>query len=321
METDRNSTRASFRRPRGWRPSPAMAVALLALVIAMSGTAIATTQLSKNSVGSRNIKPGAVTHSDLRNGAVRGSKLGDSGITDDKLAKGAVTAQALGDGVVGRAKLAGGAVSSDKLALGAVLAGNLGKESVLSGKIGKGAVNGESVADGSLDTEDFSGAIPAVRVTATQNQDVSNGGPGVDLAFDSEIFDTRNMHTDSGPDNTKIFAPVDGVYVITGNVVWSSKGNAQGFLAINIDKNGDEEGAFSLAGDAGATDTYEANIEVPTQNVSTIAWLRAGDYVELRAIQTLTQFPAETHPTIRTEAIPAESVPELSMVWVAPGPS
>jgi len=321
MKTDRTSTRASFRRPGGWRPSPAMAVALLALVVAMSGTAIATTQLSKNSVGSRNIKPGAVTHSDIRNGAIRGSKLGKEGVTDDKLARGAVTARTLRDGIVNGAKLSEGAVSSGKLALGAVLAGNLGKESVLGDKIGKGAVDGESVADGSLGTEDFSGAIPAVRVTATQNQDVSNGGPGVDLAFDSEVFDTRNMHTNSGPDNTKIFAPVDGVYVITGNIAWSTKANAQGLLGINIDKNSDDAGTFSLAGDTQATDTYEANVEVLTQNVSTIAWLEAGDYVELRAIQTLTQFPAETHPTIHSEAVPAESVPELSMVWVAPGPS
>lgn len=301
MKIDRTSIRATVRRLVRRRPSPAMAVALLALVVAMSGTAIAATELGKNSVGSGNIKPGAVTYSDLRNGAIRDSKLGREGVTDDKLARGAVTGQALRDGVVGAAKL--------------------GRKSVLNDKIGKGAVDGESIADGSLGTSEFSSSIPAARVTATQSQDVPSGGPGVNLAFDSEQFDTRNMHTDSGPDNTKIFAPVDGVYLITGNVAWSTKANAQGYSSIHIQKNDSDENSIWLANNARAIDTYEANIEVPTQGVSTIALLKAGDYVKLRVNQGLTQFPAETHPTIRSEAIPAESVPELSMVWLAPGPS
>jgi hypothetical protein len=300
------------------RPSPAMGVALVALVIATSGTAIAASQLGKNSVGSGNIRPGAVAYSDLRNGAIRGSKLGKEGIGDDKLAQGAVTGRALGGGVVGEAKLGNEAVSSQKLALGAVLAAQLGQESVLNEKIAKGAVNGESIADGSLGTGDFSGAIPAVRVTATEDQDIADDGSGDDLIFDSEEFDTHNMHTNSGAENSRLVAPVNGVYMISGSIHWSGKGNAQGARGIKIIRN--DEGV-AVATDYRWTDTWEANIEVNSETVSTVVALEAGDYVELNAIQMTTQFPAETHPTIHSEANPAEGAPELSMVWIAPGPA
>jgi hypothetical protein len=305
MKIELTWIRAASDRLRNHRPSPAMAVALLALLVAMSGTAIATTQLSKNSVGSGNIKPGAVAYSDLRNGAIRDSKLGREG----------VTAEALRDGGVVGAKLGEEAVSSGKLALGAVLAGNLGKESVLNDKLADGAVDGNSVADGALGTEDFSSGIPAARVTATQDQDVLHE-QNVNLAFDSEMFDTANMHTNSGIDNTKLVAPVDGVYWVSGYVEWSGKSNAQGSRLIAISKND----SGPVVRDVRPNDTFEANVEVLDQSVSTVVVLKAGDYVKLRIYQDTTQYPAETNPTISSLAIPGNNSPELSMVWIAPGP-
>ena len=43
------------------RPSPALVIAMLALLIALSGTAYAATMLPKNSVGTAQLKKGAVT--------------------------------------------------------------------------------------------------------------------------------------------------------------------------------------------------------------------------------------------------------------------
>ena len=43
------------------RPSPALVVAMLALLVALSGTAYAAAMLPKNSVGTAQIKKGAVT--------------------------------------------------------------------------------------------------------------------------------------------------------------------------------------------------------------------------------------------------------------------
>jgi hypothetical protein len=306
------------------RPSPAMAVALLALVIAMSGTAIAATQLGKNSVGSRHIKPGAVTSSDLRNGGVRVAdigagavttpKLGEQAVTAGKLAEGSVDGQALRAGAVGTAKLGDGAVSSQKLGLGAVLGANLANGSVLNDKIAAGAVNGESIADGALGTEDFSSAIPAASATATGDQSIPNEG-NAKVILDSEHFDTRDMHSNTS-ENTKIVAPVDGVYMISGSVEWNSTSNAQGLRTLSIRKNDD----FRIALDARAMDTHEANVDVWSQTVSTAAVLEAGDYIEMRVFHNTIKFPAETQPAV-TLVNDVESTPELTMVWLAPGPA
>ena len=43
------------------RPSPALAVAMLALLVALSGTAYAAVTLAPNSVGTAQLKNGAVT--------------------------------------------------------------------------------------------------------------------------------------------------------------------------------------------------------------------------------------------------------------------
>jgi hypothetical protein len=68
---------SSPRRPprnRVRRPSPATVLALIALVMAMSGTAYALT-LPKNSVGSKQIKKNAVTSSKIKKGAVTSSRV------------------------------------------------------------------------------------------------------------------------------------------------------------------------------------------------------------------------------------------------------
>jgi hypothetical protein len=51
-------------------PSPAMVVALVALVIALGGTGYAVTQLPKNSVGTAQIKKNAVTGAKVKNGSL-----------------------------------------------------------------------------------------------------------------------------------------------------------------------------------------------------------------------------------------------------------
>jgi hypothetical protein len=88
------------------RPSPAMVVALLALCLAVGGTAFAATKLGKNAVKTKNIK----------NGAVKASKLAANAVTESKIAGNAVT----------EGKIAGNAVTEGKIANGAVSAGKLG---------------------------------------------------------------------------------------------------------------------------------------------------------------------------------------------------
>jgi hypothetical protein len=56
-------------------PSPALAVALLALFVALGGTGYAALQLPKNSVGAKQIRKGAVKNAKIATNAVTGPKV------------------------------------------------------------------------------------------------------------------------------------------------------------------------------------------------------------------------------------------------------
>jgi hypothetical protein len=68
------------------RPSPAMLVSIIALVVALCGTTYAATQLSRNSVGTFQLRDGAVTQAKLAAGSVTGAKLaGNAGCSQNSV--------------------------------------------------------------------------------------------------------------------------------------------------------------------------------------------------------------------------------------------
>jgi hypothetical protein len=71
-----------FRRAQ---PSPALVVSIIALVVAMGGTAYAGFSVPKNSVGSNQLKKNAVTTKKIKNAAVTDAKITANTITGDKL--------------------------------------------------------------------------------------------------------------------------------------------------------------------------------------------------------------------------------------------
>jgi hypothetical protein len=80
------------------RPSPAMAVAFVALLAALSGTAVALP--GRNTVDSGDIKRGAVKNADIGRGAVTGSKIRNGTITNPKLRNGTLTGAKLANDTV-----------------------------------------------------------------------------------------------------------------------------------------------------------------------------------------------------------------------------
>ncbi len=72
------------------RPSAALVVSIIALVVALGGTSYAAFTLPRNSVGPRQLKKDAVTTSAIRNGAVTGSKIASNAITAKQLNLGAL---------------------------------------------------------------------------------------------------------------------------------------------------------------------------------------------------------------------------------------
>ena len=86
------------------RPSPAMVVACVALLVALGGTSYAAIRLPANSVGTRHIKNGAVTSLKIKNNTITGSDVREATLakvpragtadfaTDAQLAEEAVSA-------------------------------------------------------------------------------------------------------------------------------------------------------------------------------------------------------------------------------------
>lgn len=131
-------------------PSPAMAVALLALFAALAGGAYAASKAPKNSVVSSSIRNGQVRSADIADRGVRAADLGAGSVGPDKLAPGAVGADKLAPGAVGADKLAPGSVGADKLAPGAVGAAALRAGAVGTDVLANGAVSGAKLAPGAV---------------------------------------------------------------------------------------------------------------------------------------------------------------------------
>ncbi len=92
-------------RPRTYRPSPALIVALIALVVAMSGAAIAlpgkstvgSVDLKRNAVRSKHIQSKAVRGSDVENDALKGKQVFEEKLEAVPEAVGVQTVRPFGD--------------------------------------------------------------------------------------------------------------------------------------------------------------------------------------------------------------------------------
>jgi len=62
------------------RPSPALVVASLALLVSVAGTGYAAIKLPANSVGAKQLKKGAVTRVKIHNGAIDATKLAPNSV-------------------------------------------------------------------------------------------------------------------------------------------------------------------------------------------------------------------------------------------------
>ena len=81
---------AAARRLSGVRPTPAMVVASVALLVAMGGTGVAATGLQIGSVGSAQLRIGAVTSPKIAADAVTSAKVKNGSLSRADFAAGQV---------------------------------------------------------------------------------------------------------------------------------------------------------------------------------------------------------------------------------------
>lgn len=96
---------------RKHKPTPALIISLIALSVALGGTAYAAVSIPKNSIGTKQLKNKAVTQAKLANGSVRSTKIKNGAVTASKLSSSAASA------FLGAADVrADGAASSEPIA-------------------------------------------------------------------------------------------------------------------------------------------------------------------------------------------------------------
>ncbi len=205
------------------------AIALLALFVALSGTAYATTALPRHSVGARQLKAHAVTSAKLARNSVTGSIVQDrslqvadlsvraraalraggtpGSVNTGALAPGAVTAAKLADDSITTAKIVDGAVTAADLAPSSVTTVNLARASVTGAKLAPETVTGGNVALRVVTAVGHVNAYRSATLTAIcpPGTRAFSGGVSIDTIFASgRSFATIQKNAPIGRDGIPI---------------------------------------------------------------------------------------------------------------------
>src|SRR5262245_18850717 len=160
------------------------------------------------------------------------------------------------------------------------------------------AAMANTVRNGAIGTGQFAPSIPAVHVTRTTAQSIEDSVTTA-VAFDSERYDTAAMH-DNATNNTRLTAPVPGIYLVAAAVAWPF--DPDGFRQLHLRVNGTmTDIAFQ------GVDPIAAGLQAATQ-----VRLEAGDFVEAYVFQ-------DSGGLLNVSKF-NDSSPEFSMTWLAPGP-
>jgi len=194
-------------------------------------------------------------------------------------------------------------VRNDTLTSGGLAAVDLRPNSVAQSEIAASGVAASEITNGAVGTAELANSIPAAHATHSTSQSVPDfPGAGV-LAFDTERYDTASMH-DNATNNSRLTAPVNGIYAVTAEVDWTP--NATGRRELDLMKNG----STIIADDD--RDGIPISFSGQGQSVTAQVRLMAGDFVEVGVLQT-------SGGPLNVTSV-GETSPEFSMTWLAPGP-
>jgi hypothetical protein len=291
------------------RPSYSDVVATVALLLAIGGgsTAIA---ISANKVGPKEIARNAVRSKHIKAANVRTEDLAPSAVGSDKVADNALTGADIDESTLAGLPVSGTATNADTLD-GIDSTGFLKTGSQAGGDL-SGPLSNLQLAAGSVGAAEQA-AVPAARVTHSAEQSVADNA-FVTLAFNTEsgagdMFDIGGLH-DAVTNNSRLTAPVDGTYLVSGQVSWASDGTDPGYRILQLVANADPTNQ-ALASDI----VVPVDIGSVSTNQSTMALvtLNAGEFVQLRALQD-----NSSNNALGVRASTSDPSPVFEMVWLGP---
>ena len=170
------------RKTRSFRPSPALAIACLALFMALTGSAFAV-GIAKNSVRSAQIVDGTVRSIDLRDNAVNSPKIAPNAVGSEEIAENAVESPEVVQDSLTASDLGAASVASSEVADQSLTANDLGPSSVNASELGTVSLrtNSAKVAKGASGT---------VTVNCAAGEQVLSGG-GQPGHFGTEMTSSR----------------------------------------------------------------------------------------------------------------------------------
>lgn len=155
------------------------------------------------------------------------------------------------------------------------------------------------------DNVSFLANPPACRVYHNANQSLANGAETT-LAFNSERFDTANMH-DTVTNNSRITIPTAGLYLLTFSAVWQVAADYQWIYVYPRLNGGTQIGVGTSAAPFNSGSIRHHSL------LTTVYKFAAGDYVEIRAAQANSAVAARTLDFI------GNGSPEFSATWIGLG--
>ena len=150
------------------KPTPAMAVAFIALLAALSGTAVALP--GTNSVDSGDIKNKQVKGKDLANNAVTGKKVKNSSITGADLRDDSLTGSDINEGTLGKVPSA----ATADTAANATNASNATNANTVGGKTASDLDQPRAFA-----RVEVAGDVDEANTSGLTDADVTSGGSGL----------------------------------------------------------------------------------------------------------------------------------------------